>query len=296
MQQYKASKWAEEIISMQTEEGSWGYFHTLSNPVSRRSMTTEQALRRLQVLGYTIDDPPVRRAVEYLHACLEGKKQIPDRREKLHDWDIFTALMFSTWIRRFTAGDILANNTAAKWAEVISCAFTGGAYEYDSYARAYRRIFGLVPRGGRIVDFVTFYQVSIIAGMLDKGIEPAMFDYILEHTSGIYYIYEGRLSMLPEGFKSKQAGRYLGAIELLSEYKNPACRRRLSFVAEWIKRNKEPYGLWDMGPAVKDGVHFPLSDSWRSIESRELDCTYRIKKLLADIEMHDRTLSIPGTD
>jgi len=82
--------------------------------------------------------------------------------------------------------------------------------------------------GGRIVDFVTFYQVSIIAGMPDKDIEPD--------------------------------------------------------------------GLWDMGPSVKDGVHFPLSDSWRSVESRKLDCTYRIKKLLADIEMHDRPLSIPGTD
>ena len=34
--------------------------------------------------------------------CLSGKREIPDQREKLADWDVFTSLMLSTWIRRFT--------------------------------------------------------------------------------------------------------------------------------------------------------------------------------------------------
>lgn len=280
MKDYKTSKWAERIISLQKPDGSWGYFHTLSSSASRHGITTEQALRRLQILGYTLDDPPVRKAVEYLHACLEGKMHIPDRREKLHDWDIFTALMFSTWIRRFTSEDTLANTTAGKWAEVIGLAFAGGTYDHDSYTSVYKRVFGIAPKGGRIVDFVTFYQVSVLAGLLDKDVESAMFDYILEHDPGIYYIYEGCLSLLPERFDSKQAGRYLAAIELLTGYKSPECREKLRFVREWLEQNKGPVGMWDMGPAVKDGVNFPLSDSWRSAESRKQDCTYRIDKLL----------------
>jgi len=287
MKDYKASKWADRIISLQEPDGSWGYFHTLSSSAGRHGITTEQALRRLQILGYTVEDEPVRKSVEYLHDCLEGKRQIPDRREKLHDWDIFTALMFSTWIRRFTSEDTLANNTAGKWAEVISLAFAGGTYDHGSYTSAYKRVFGITPRGGRIVDFVTFYQVSVPAGLLGKDIESAMFDYVLEHTPGIYYIYEGRLSLLPERFDSKQTSRYLGAIELLSGYESPACKEKLCFVGEWLKQNKGPDGMWDMGPVVKDGMYFPLSDSWRSNEARKQDCTYRIEKLLGRIEIND---------
>lgn len=283
MSEFKASKWANEIIALQNEDGSWGYFHTLCNPVNRRSITTEQALRRLQILGYTIDDLPVRKAVEYLHDCLTGKRQIPDRREKLHDWNIFTSLMFSTWIRRFTSEDALANSTAGKWAEVIRGAFEDGAYNHNNYINSYTRVFKLKPRGGRIVDFVTFYQVSILVDFLDASTEQAMFDYFLNHESGIYYIYGECLSVLPKEFNSKQASRYIGAIELLSEYKNPVSKGKLSFVGEWLNQNKGADGLWDMGPIVKDGVHFPLSDSWRCDEARKQDCTYRIKNLLKNI-------------
>ena len=112
---FKGSKWAQEIVALQTPEGSWGYFHTLSQPTKERPITTEQALRRLSVLGYTIEDTPIRRAVDYMHACLIGEKTLPDRREKMHDWDIFTRLMLATWIRRFTPDDANANAAARMW-------------------------------------------------------------------------------------------------------------------------------------------------------------------------------------
>ncbi len=92
---YKNSKWAKKIIALQKENGMWGYFHSLSKP-NENPITTEQALRRLSVLGYTIEDEPIRKAVAYMSDCLSGKNQIPDRREKLHNWDIFTKLMLST--------------------------------------------------------------------------------------------------------------------------------------------------------------------------------------------------------
>ncbi len=57
---YKNSKWSKEIISLQKEEGLWGYFYTLSEP-KKYPITTEQALRRLQILGYTIEDECIRK-------------------------------------------------------------------------------------------------------------------------------------------------------------------------------------------------------------------------------------------
>ncbi|HWQ29773.1 MAG TPA: hypothetical protein VN549_02190 [Negativicutes bacterium] len=283
MLELKSSRWARDIIGLQNEDGNWGYFHTLSNPTKQNPLTTEQALRRLQILGYTLEDDPIKKAVNYLHDCLSGKAQIPDRREKLHNWDIFTSIMFSAWIRRFTLTDSLANETAEKWAEIVSSSFIEGTYNHDYYTKAYTKTFKLLPRGGRLVDFVSFYQVSLLNGVLDGEIEQAVFDYFLCHEAGIYYIYEGRLSELPEDFRSKRANRYISALELLSEYENVTCRKKLKFAAEWLYQNREQDGRWDMGTYVKDFVHFPLSDSWRSSESRKCDCTYRISKLLERI-------------
>jgi hypothetical protein len=54
-------------------------------------------------------------------------------------------------------------------------------------------------------------------------------------------------------------------------------------VKEWIQKNRKRNNEWDMGKESKDGIYFPLSDSWRLKEDRIKDCTYRIKKLLEKI-------------
>lgn len=275
---YKHSKWASDILSAQKEDGSWGYFHTLSEP-KKYPLTTEQALRRLQILGFSMADEPVQKALHYLDDCLNGNKEIPDRREKLHNWDIFTALMFSTWIRRFTNQHSLANQTAATWANIISAAFSSGEYSYFDYEKAYLKTFGLKPRGGRLIDFLTFYQIAIVTGILGEKTEGLFLDHILNAPKGIYYIYgTGPLSRLPEAFASIQASRYLGAVELLAAY--PHAKEKLAFVVDWLNANKNSSGLWDMGSSVKDQIYFPLSNSWRQKENREKDCTFRIQKLI----------------
>lgn len=282
MVDYRNSKWASEIIGLQKDDGSWGYFHTLSNPSKRNPITTEQAIRRLEILGYTINDEPIIKAVSYMQDCLTGKKEIPDRREKLHNWDIFTAIMLSTWIRRFTKNDYNANNVAKKWTEIISCAFEKGVYDNNRYVETYKKVYRLLPKGGRLLDLATFYQISLITGTLDDKIALALMNYILQHQTGIYYIYGKQLSILPQIFKSKEASRYIAAIELLAEYRIPG---KFTFVLEWLNNNKESEGYWDMGSTVKDGVRFPLSDSWRKKELRVKDCTYRISKLIENIEI-----------
>ena len=274
---YKETKWAKEIISLQNRDGAWGYFHSLSEP-NKYPMTTEQALRRLLFLGYTIDDVVIQRAVEYMSDCLQGKNQIPDRREKLHDWDIFTNMMLSTWIRKFTRQNNQANEVAKLWSEIITAAFADRTYNHSEYVRAYTEIFSIKPKGGRLVDFVSHYQVTLIAGNLNIETESAVFDYILSLSSGIYYICNGPLCTLPSVFKSKPASHYLGAIELLSAYKNNL--HKLKFVLDWLLSNRNENSKWDMGAAARDGVYFPLSDSWRRTETREMDCTYRIQKIV----------------
>lgn len=279
---YKNTKGAKEIISLQDEEGKWGYFHTLFAD-SKSSYTTEKALKRLEKLGYTIEDAYIQKAVSYMNDCLTGVKEIPDKREKLHDWDIFTSLLLATWIRRFTKENLAANVVAEKWAEVVTTAFKDGTYNHQEYIKAFHDILGMKPKGGKLIDFVQFYGVSIINGCLDKETERKVLEYIINKPDGIYYTYDKCIRKLPDVFESKQASWYLGGIELISEYET--AKYHLQFVVDWIKENVNENGKWDMGKTAKDGLYFPLSDDWRKEETRQLDCTSRMKKLLDKLSL-----------
>lgn len=275
---HKNGKWAKQIISLQDEEGKWGYFHSLSQFYDS-PITTEQALRRLECLGYTMEDECIKKAVGYMNDCLTGEKAIPDGREKIHDWDVFTALILSTWIRRFTGDNRNANKVANQWADVVSAAFESGIYDNDKYVSAYNDI--IRPKGGRLVNLLNFYPISLVSGCLDKRTEEAFIDYVLNSDNGIYYIYDKKISVLPQVFESKEASRYLAAVELLSKYKY--AKNKLKFVTDWLNNNKNENGKWDMGKAVNDKMYFPLSDDWRKKETREADCTERITALINDL-------------
>jgi len=67
---YPSEKWIQQIIDLQHDDGSWGCFHTLSQPTKKQLITTEQALRRLRILGLTKDDDPICRAIRYMEGCL----------------------------------------------------------------------------------------------------------------------------------------------------------------------------------------------------------------------------------
>lgn len=277
---YRNGKWARQVIALQREDGSWGDFHSLS--VSGGSkMTTEQALRRLEYLGFTAQDEPIRRALSYMDDCLAGRREIPDRREKVHDWDVFTRMILSTRIRRFTRDNARANAVAAQWARLTEAAFTGGSFDREQYLQAYQA--HLRPNGGRIISLENFYPVSLLAEELSPQTQRAFVRHLLDDPAGIYYIYDRPLRHPPARFASREASRYLAALELLADY--PAAGAELSFAANWLEQHRMPDGRWDMGREVNDKVYFPLSDSWRRGEERICDCTVRIGALMKKLRL-----------
>jgi len=273
---------AARIIEKQNPDGAWGQFHSLSASNRRdKQVTTEMALRRLQNLGFAMEDACIRRAVDYMDTCLRGQISIPDPREKLHDWDAFTDMMLAAWIRRFTPDNPRANAVADLWTRVIGAAFAGETCDQAAYADAFTQALGHKPRGGRFVDFVSLYQVSITTAMFDEVTDARFVRHVLHHPQGIYYVYDRPLCVLPEVFASKQTTRWLAAIDLLAEH--PTAKAQLGFAADWLLQNRNPDGTWDLSPAAKDDITLPLSDSWRKAEARIADCTAYIERVLAKI-------------
>lgn len=277
---YKNGKWARQIIELQHEDGSWGYFHTLSQPTKEQPMTTEQALRRLRILGFTAEDEPIRRALAYTEKCLTGELSIPDYSEVKPDWLLFLNTVFASIIRLFMPEHKLTVKVVAHWAEVIEKAFSKGMFVQALYDEGYRT--ALHPQGKKIdyfKSFVNFYPLVLLPNTLSPETERRMFDYVLNYPNGIYYIgYSRSIIDFPPVFASLETSRYLSMLELLSQF--GAAREKLAFTVDWLNRNKDKNGQWDLGPKANDGVYFPLSDSWRKIEDRKADCTNRIAALL----------------
>ena len=286
------SKWIQEILDQQQTDGGWGAFHTLFGsqkfqPDSQRTdkKTTEQALWRLHILGMTAQDGPIRRAIGHMEACL-ALPVSPVFTEKKHGL-IFSDRMLAAWLRLFVPDHPAALRVARQWTDVIGAAFADGVYNHALYARAYEEQFDkrLDPKAGMLVDFVSFYTIILLPGLLPPATEDAVLDYILPRQ--LHYIYKAPLNEPPEPFASLESSRYVAALELLAGY--DLAPEKLGFARDWLLQNRLPDGTWDFGPKANDGVYFPLSDSWRSAATRRADCTARVEKLLNKL-----TLSNPG--
>ena len=279
MYNYKNGKWANQILSKQKPNGSWECFHTLRSS-SKIPITTEQALTRLEYLGYTEKDECIIKSISYMETLLEELK-LPEGNEKSSDFDVFVQLIVSARILRFTKNCENANEVARKWASIITSSFENGTFSQETYDEMCYKIFGKRLKSGRLKDFVNYYHLSILTGFIDEYTEDLMLDYILNHEGGIYYIYENKLNIIPTEFEGKKISKYLAAIELLTRYSKSS--KKLFFLKKWLLQNQLYDSTWDMGASSKDNVYFPLSDKWDK-QSRIKDCTYRVKRLLASID------------
>lgn len=274
---HKKGKLVTQILALQKPDGTWGpRFHALSVPTQIELMTTEQALRRLKILGFTIEDEPIRRAVGCMRACLRGERDIDNYWEKGHNWALFTRLMLSAWVLEFSR-EAEALECAESWARVIEGTFRSGMYDDAAYRKAYSLEFGSTAQGGLERDIVDFYHVSLLRGQLSEETESSFLDYILAKPDGIYYIYDKRILDLPRAFATRETVRYLAAVELLLRYEQAP--EKMTFVKYWLEANRGPDGQWDLGPKARDGIYLPLGDHWHRKGSRPDDCTEWISRI-----------------
>ncbi len=278
---HKNGKWANEILSLVNSEGNWGNFHTLSVPLKGKCITTEQAIRRLYILGYSKEDEIIANVIKQMEGAIKGERKIDDYSEKKHDWPFFEKLMLSSWIRVFDPSNFYALEIAKEWGKIVEKAFISEKYNEADDIKAFTNWKGRKPKSGFETGFGMFYHAVLLKDILPAETEKVFIDYYLERPEGMGYIYNKKLSQLPVNFQTREASCYIAAIEVLAEYK--CAREKLGFVTEWILQNRDENGLWDFGSKAHDKVYFPLSDSWRNKEERIKDSTFRVNKLLEKI-------------
>lgn len=271
-------KHIEKIVSLQHIDGSWGVFHSLGFPTPQNPLSTEKALRRLRELGLTKNDEPIKKALAYIRAVLNNTRSLPDRREKVINWDFFEEMMLAAWLKIFLPQDAQAAKTAAFWGELITLSCTSGRFSEQDYFAEYRRRVPKLNPNERPISVCQFYMAHLLGGgVLDSETEKIFLAYVINNSGGIYYVYDRTLSVLPQSFESPAASRYLAALDCLSGYRRAG--GLLAHTTDWIYRNKGEKG-WDFGKEARDGVYLPLSGSWRNENDRIADCTLRVKRIL----------------
>lgn len=278
MTQYQDGKWAQQILDMRHADGLWGTFHTLSRPVKGKPLTTEQALRRLCILGYTAEDDPIQPILERMVLCIQGKREIDSYCEKSHDWALFEKLMLAAWVRILDPQNPAALEVASWWAGIAEKAFASGVYSRDADIMAFSAQQRRAPKSGFETGFGMFYHAALLPGVLTPETESRFLDYYLAKPDGMYYIYNRPLNQVPQNFASRESSCYLAALEVLARYQT--AKEKLRFAVHWLRSNQDENGQWDFGPQANDGVYFPLSDSWRKAETRKADCTQRVRAFL----------------
>lgn len=263
----------EELALKQNDDGSFGHFHSMSYD---NFLTTEKALRRFYFLKLDKDIPIVRKTLEYVKKCLDKELIIPDRREKVINWDVFEQLMFTSWLTIFNVFDKKVEDIKRVWTSIIEESLINDKFSYDEYQKVYRYVFG--PKGTREISPSSFYMVSLLKKSLGPKAQKAYFDFIMEN--GIYYINSDNLYNLPLVFDSKKTICYLQAIKIISSYANP---NDLTFVCKWLDDYKNSDGYWDMPNLKPDGIIFPISDNWRKLENKLKDINVYINDVYTKI-------------
>lgn len=284
MTDHRQGRWARELLAQQQPDGTWPAwcFHSMAQP-GKGPVATEQALRRLHALGFTIADEPVQRIVATMAACLRGERKIDTYWERGIDWAMFEPTMLAAWIRRFDPKQPDALRFARRWARVMEAAFSGGDLDEAAYRATYEAEFHRRDRHPVPLGFMPFYHALLLPGLLTPGAERAMVRHILNRPDGMYYVYPRPLVHPPAAFASKETSQWLSALEVLAAY--PSAREEMRFAVAWLCMSAAPDGTWDMGAKAADRVHFPLSDSWRSPSVRRADCTQRILSFLYNMEV-----------
>jgi hypothetical protein len=271
--------WVRELQYSQHPDGTWGRFHSRNSALKTRFPTTEIAISRALALGLDKDNEILEKAVGFMLAVLQGTAAWCDPPEKHEGWPAS--------VRFITAGTLAAIDDrqpaiqpcCRKWVKLVERTFCSGAYNHDDERRAHFELNGVVTRD-KYLKLASRYPLMLLSAAQDglsANIEKLFLEWVWNKEGGIYYVYGARMNSMP-ALTSKEFSSWLEGLEILARF--GPWHSQMQNAIEWIWAQRGPDGLWDVGPAARASVYFPLSESWRNPLDRKIDGSVRILTLL----------------
>lgn len=276
-QEVAQSKWVTELAQHQQPDGTWGRFHSQDSQVKTPFPTTEYAIRRALALGLDRHSPILQKAAAFIADHLDGNSTWSDPPEKHDDPRVFPYN-----IRSISAGMLalidrehaLLEPLWQHWAKLLAAAFAEGDYNPRTELACQQELSGISSK--RLMPFHVYYPLLILSAtrnMLPLDLEDQMLAYLLHKPDGIYYIGDLRLDTLPR-LDDPKFFDWLYGHEVISRFER--WKAFAPHFMNWLWSQRGANGLWRMGPGVAHSYAFPMSESWRNPENRDIDCSVRI--------------------
>jgi hypothetical protein len=278
------SKWVALLQSSQLADGTWGRFHTQDSSIKQPFPTTELAIAAALDLGLDRHSLVLRKVLPVILDYMAGRTVWPDPPEK-HDnpqaWYVWVPQLSAATLAQIDRHHPRLDKFWTLWAEAIKESFRSGAYDRQREIAVLNSL--LECRMKNPVAFHVRYPLLILSAtdnQLPEDLERKMLHFVMHAPSGIYYVYQKDISVLPP-IHSRDFWGWFRAHRLLSRFR---LWKELSTEAVnwiWAQRTKE--GYWDSGSKVTRRPYsgFPLSESWRRPNNRIVDCTVEVLGLLS---------------
>lgn len=282
----QTSKWIALLKSSQQPDGTWGRFHSQDTTVKQPFLTTEAAVATALACGLDGRSPILRKLQKTLLKYMDGRLCWPDPAEK-HDnpqawFDVVVPYLSAGVMAQIERCHPRLEKYWAVWAEAVKIAFQSGKYDRRKEIEALNRL--QKCRRKNPGPFHVKYPLLILSATehrLPASLERRLLDFVLHFPSGIYYIYDKKISE-PSPISSKRFWGWFQAHKLLSRFR--LWRELAEDAVNWIWAQRTEDGFWDLGRKVYRRPHssFPLSESWRRPENRKIDCSVEMLVLLAE--------------
>jgi hypothetical protein len=273
------SKWVNELMLSQHENGSWGRFHTEDTKLKQKFRTTEIAVRRCAAIGLDMACPFVNRSIKYMEDVLDGEALWSDWVESPDSWNAAVELITASTLCEVDPGNARLKSVWQKWRSIAELSFVNHEYDLNAEISAAQRVHNVNFRSGSLSSRYALKLLGYRIGKLPKELDFSICNWIWNSEKGIRYLKPGRLADNPTDELYASIKAKLSSIEILINYSS--IREFSEGSLRWLWGLRKGDGLWDFGKLTGERSELPYSENLRNETNRKIDYTVRILRILS---------------
>ena len=273
----------EELYQAQSPDGNWGPLSSKDYSAKDPFPTTFVAVERCLNLGLRVDDRGILiTTLDYLEDILRGKSAVRlyNRNERAIPWQLCD---IAFQVERLSPHNPLVDAIYSQWLYIAGQAFTDGEYSHDRDMAAQHELLGTKEK--RLVPL----PVSLLLTRPDElgSLNAAMLNHYGKRALLHGYFWDKNLLELPENWVEPHTRRYFNTIGYINQFYHT--EEYLAPVMDWLESCRNPDGLWDYGPQIKDpwGYFGYWSKTRNYAVNRVVDCSMEVLRVFHTYLLHN---------